>query len=58
VRSCRTMPCLVAHSATGAYLLLVEAAKRSLLDRATRKNEPKGGDALVISTPSLSRGEA
>jgi P-type Mg2+ transporter len=44
--------------ATGAYLLLVEAAKRSLLDRATRKNEPKGGDALVISTPSLSRGEA
>jgi Mg2+-importing ATPase len=44
--------------ATGAYLLLVEAAKRSLLDRATRENEPKGGDALVISTPSLSRGEA
>jgi Mg2+-importing ATPase len=33
--------------AAGVYLVLVEAAKRLLLRRATRKNAPKHGDALA-----------
>ena len=36
--------------ATGAYLLLVEAAKRHLLDRANRKDAAKPGETLAVAT--------
>ena len=36
--------------ATGAYLLLVEAAKRRLLRGATKKNATKPGDTLAVAT--------
>jgi len=36
--------------ATGAYLLLVEAAKRRLLSRATQTKDVKGGHAVAVAT--------
>jgi len=36
--------------ATGAYLLLVEAAKRRLLGRATQTKDVKGGHAVAVAT--------
>jgi hypothetical protein len=35
--------------ATGAYLLLVEAAKRRLLRDTTQKNAIKHGDTLAVA---------